>query len=175
MQMKKAAYGFLAALISVFLYILLHECGHLIVMLSVGSTITEFSILSAHVSAMGGNYTALSDLWLHANGVFFPVVVSWGYMVLYKKNSGNEIYILSSYLASILPVFSLLVWIVMPFAYIQGNAPAGDDITKFLNNFSQEYHPLLVSAVAVLLIAISVTVMVKKGIVREYLSLIGKR
>lgn len=50
----------MSAGIAIFLYILLHEFGHMIIMLSVGATITDFSIFTAHVSADGGNYTDLS-------------------------------------------------------------------------------------------------------------------
>ncbi|MGN0735322.1 MAG: hypothetical protein ACI4LP_05815, partial [Anaerovoracaceae bacterium] len=58
------------------LYIFLHELGHMIVMLSAGATITSFGILTAHVSAEGGNYSTLSALWLHAcvgnSSISFP-------------------------------------------------------------------------------------------------------
>lgn len=64
-----------AVLLSTFLYILLHEFGHVIVLWTVGADITEFSILSAHVSYIGGEWTNLSDRWMHVNGAFFPLVV----------------------------------------------------------------------------------------------------
>ena len=41
------------------LYILFHELGHMIVMLSAGDTIDDFSIIGAHVSGHGGTYLAL--------------------------------------------------------------------------------------------------------------------
>ena len=56
-----------AAGLMVVLYIALHEFGHLIVMLSAGATIDDFSIIRAHVSAHGGEYTNISDLWLNSN------------------------------------------------------------------------------------------------------------
>lgn len=40
----------LSALASLLIYIILHETGHMIVMLSAGARITEFSILHAHVA-----------------------------------------------------------------------------------------------------------------------------
>ena len=49
------------ALLSTFLYILLHKFGHVIVLWAVVADITEFSILSAHVSYIGGEWTNLSD------------------------------------------------------------------------------------------------------------------
>ena len=80
-------------LIAIFLYpllrilvTLLHEFGHTMVMLLVGATITNFSIFTAHVSAVGGDYTNLSSIWMHANGALFPLVISYLY-IFYKINT----------------------------------------------------------------------------------------
>ena len=64
-----------SALLCLFLYIILHETGHAIVLRAVGADITEFSILSAHVSYDGGTWTNTSDRWMHMNGALFPVVL----------------------------------------------------------------------------------------------------
>ena len=75
---KKAKYIFclLASMgIASVCYIFLHELGHMIVMLSAGAVIDDFSIIGAHVSAHGGEYTNISDLWLHANGAFLPLII----------------------------------------------------------------------------------------------------
>ena len=48
-------------------------------MLSASSTIENFSILTAHVTATGGNYTKAGELWLQANVFsqdYHPLVVS---------------------------------------------------------------------------------------------------
>ena len=55
-KIKNITYILLSAGIAIFLYILLHEFGHMVVMLSAGATITSFSIFTAHVSAVGGDY-----------------------------------------------------------------------------------------------------------------------
>ena len=41
----------------------------------------------AHVSAVGGDYTNLSSMWMHANGALFPLVISYLYILLFFKNS----------------------------------------------------------------------------------------
>ena len=166
---KKIAYILASLLIILFLYILLHEAGHLIVMLSAGATITDFSILTAHVSAVGGNYSDLSTLWLHANGAMFPVIVSFIYMLLYKKESKNSFYRIFSYAVSLVPICSLFAWVIIPFVYIRGNAPVNDDVTMFLLSFAQSDHPLIVSVAAVFMIAIGVVIMIKKGILKNFL------
>ena len=73
--------------ISILLYIILHELGHAIVLWSIDADITEFSILSAHVSYIGGNWTDMSDKWMHLNGVLFPLIVSAVYIMLYRKET----------------------------------------------------------------------------------------
>lgn len=172
---KRVMYVLCSALIVLFFYILLHELGHLIVMLSAGATITDFSIITAHVSAVGGNYTNLSDLWLNVNGALLPVIVALVYMLFYKKEKRNSFYIAFSYIVSLMPTMSLLAWVIIPFLYMQGNAPIGDDVTNFLLNFTQSYHPLIVSVISVLIMAIDITLMIKKDIIKNFILMIRER
>ena len=173
-KVKKVLYVFASALLSIILYIILHEGGHMIVMLSAGATITDFSILTAHVSGVGGNYTNVSDLWLHANGALLPVIVSFVYMLFYKKESRSMFYHIFSYMFCLIPVGSLFAWVIIPFVYMQGNAPAGDDVTKFLYNFTHDYHPLFVSGAATLIIVVGIILMIKKEVVKKYVFEIKK-
>ena len=115
---KKVGATLLSALITVFIYILLHELGHMIVMLSAGATITDFSIFTAHVRGVGGNYTNLSNLWLHANGALLPVIVALIYALFYKKDAEGIFYHLFSYMFLLVPIASLFAWVIIPFLYI---------------------------------------------------------
>lgn len=169
-NVKKICILMLSVLIAIPLYIILHEFGHTIVILSAGGKITEFSILTAHVSSTGGNYTNLSDLWLHVNGALLPVIVSFVYVLFYKKSSTNMFYRMFSYIFSLMPICSLFAWVIIPFVYMQGNAPAGEDVTKFLYNFSHDFHPLLVSAAAVLIISAGIILIMKKDIFKNFIS-----
>lgn len=166
---KKVGMTLLAGLITVFLYILLHELGHIIVMLSASATITEFSIIPAHVSGIGGNYTNLSDLWLHANGALLPVIVTLIYALFYKKDAESVFYYLFSYMFTLIPIASSFAWVIIPLLYVQGNAPVGDDVTNFLYNFSQNHQPLIVSVAAALIIVAGVVVMIKRGIFKNFI------
>ncbi len=113
-KLKKVMLLFPAAALTIVIYISLHEIGHLIVMVSAGTTITDFSILTAHVY--------------------------------------------------------LFAWIFLPFAYVNGNAPAADDVTKFLNNFSRNYHPLLVSLVAMVIVGSGVALILKKRMFQNFIA-----
>ncbi len=163
----------LSALLFILLYIILHEAGHCIVAISCGATITEFSILSAHVRYSGGRFTNLSDLFLNANGVFFPLILSYIYMLLYRKTAKNRFYRIMSFFCALMPAISLLPWVVFPIAYRNGFRFAeNDDAMRFLYNFSSAHSPLWVTAAALILIVISVVLTVKRGILRNYIEAI---
>ena len=157
----------ISAIVTVFLYILLHEFGHVIVMLSAGDRITEFSILGAHVSGEGGNYTDTSDLWLQANGTFFPLLLSYIFLLFYRKEFKNTVYRLFSLFFGVIPAFSLLSWFVKPLFYAEGTFTPGDDVTQFLYNFSQGHSPIIVSIAAAVLFGISVFLVIKKHVIHN--------
>lgn len=161
---------FASAGLMLVLYIAFHELGHMIVMLSAGETIDDFSIIGAHVSGHGGTYTNASDLWLHANGAVLPFIISGAYVLLYRKEINNTFYRCFSFFVGLVPICSLLAWIIIPFLYLKGTAPAGDDATHFLENFSQTTHPLIVSAVAAVLVSMGLFLSIKKGVIGNYLS-----
>jgi len=157
-------------LIALVLYIILHELGHCIVAVACGATITEFSILTAHMSYVGGSYTDASDLWLHVNGMLFPLTISYIYMIFYNSDKGNLTYRIVSYVISFMPMFSLLPWVIMPIMYAVGESiPATDDVTKFLYNFSASYNPIWVTVGAVILIATSIIMIIKKRILHNFI------
>lgn len=156
------------ALISALLYIVLHELGHTIVLWSVGADITEFSVLSAHVSYNGGAWTDMSDRWMHLNGAFFPLVITVVYMLLYKRNNANEFYCIFSGFFVLMPILSLLAWVIIPILYTFGQDVEGDDVYKFLYNFCFDYPAYLVSICAMAVMCCCVYVAVKKGIVKNF-------
>lgn len=159
----------ISAIVTVFLYILLHEFGHMIVMLSAGDRITEFSILGAHVSGEGGNYTNTSDLWMYANGTIFPLLLSYIFLLFYQKESMNMVYRIISLFLGFSPAIALIPWFVKPFVYVRGTFTAGDDTTQFLYNFSQGHSPILVSIAAALLFGISIFLVIRKRVLRNYI------
>lgn len=154
--------------VSILLYIVLHEFGHAIVLWSVDADVTEFSILSAHVSYNGGNWTCLSDKWLHLNGALFPFVVSLIYTMLYRKEYVNRFYRVISGIFVLMSISSLLAWVFIPMLYIFGQAPAGDDVYKFLYNFCFDYPAYFVSICAIVAMCCSVYLAVKKGVFANF-------
>lgn len=165
---KYAVTLILTALVTLLFYIIIHESGHAIVMLSVGVTITEFSIINAYVSGIGGNYTDLSDLWLNANGALLPLLLSYINAIIYKKEKANLFYKFFTFMFTVGSAMSVSVWVVIPFLFMAGKAPANEDATKFVYNFSQTASPVFVTLGALVLIGISVFLLLKKGILRGF-------
>ena len=174
-KIKSTGYTLLSVGITVFLYIVLHEFGHTIVMLSAGATITNFSIFTAHVSAVGGNYTNVSSMWMHVNGALLPLIISYFYILLYQKDNTKSLYRIFSYMFTLIPMASILAWVIIPFAYLQGKAPINDDVTNFLTIFCENYHPLIVSATAAVLIGIGIVLMIKKRVLHNFIEEIKQK
>ena len=168
-KLKKLAYVFFAFGIGALLYILIHETGHLIVMLSAGAVIDDFSILTAHVSAHGGKYTDGSEMWMNANGAVLPIICSMAAMLFYKRSNLNSFYRIFYFFITFVPIGSAFAWVIIPFLYAQGKAPAGDDVTKFLEIWTKHHSPYIVSGVAALVIAAGIYIAVTMGIFRGYM------
>lgn len=164
----------LMAILAIFLYILLHEFGHVIVLWSVGADITEFSIASAHVNYAGGQWTDVSDRWMHLNGMLFPLILSVLYMLLYRREIKNSFYRIFSGFVTLIPLGSLMAWVIIPFLYMNGQAPEGDDVTKFLYNFTHDHSAYWVSVVALLVIFASIAIALWKGIIQNFKAEIKK-
>lgn len=169
-QITKPILYLLVSLPAVYvLYTFIHEAGHCIVAIACGARITEFSIVTAHMNAIGGNYSDFSTMWLNANGALLPYFAVIVYMLFYRKQATNSFYRLFSYLIVLGTTCSLLAWVMIPIIYLNGNAPAGDDCTKFLEIFEAYHNPILVTITALGLICISVFLMVKKRIVTNFI------
>ena len=159
----------ISAIAIVFLYIHLHESGHVIVALSAGARITEFSILRAHVSWEGGNFTDTSDLWVNANGTLFPLFLSYIFLLFYRKESRNTVYRFFSLFFGLCPALGLLSWFVKPFVYVEGTFTPSDDTSQFLYNFSQGHSPMIVSIAAAVLFGISILLVIRKRVIQNFI------
>ncbi len=57
----------------------------------------------------------------------------------------------------------------------QGAAPINDDVTKFLAVFCENHHPLIVSAMAAVLIGMGVVLMIKKRVIHNFIEEIKQK
>lgn len=118
---KLVLHIFVAAILTVVLYILLHEGGHALVAVACGARITRFSILGAYVVSVGGNYNVFTGSLRIAAGAVLPVLLSTLWLLLFKRNRQGSFYKAFSLLFTIMPLMSLWAWILAPISYMAGN------------------------------------------------------
>ncbi len=137
------------------LYTFLHEGGHALAIMLGGGTLDSFSMdfitFTAHVSSSG----LLLRPWSVINtaaGALLPLLVMLLVFLVFPKPKTAFAGLLSR-VGAICVLGSQLPWVVIPFVYLAGHAPAGDDVTHFLNNSGWPPVLLSVAAVAVILLA----------------------
>jgi hypothetical protein len=130
------------------LYTFLHEAGHAAAGLFYGGSLYSFSVnflnASAHVG-IAGQFTAVQRSLINLAGAALPLVV-WIIFLLAVPRRANPVLELLKTISSAGVLGSLLTWILTPFLYLSGAAPAGDDVTQFLNN--SHIHPVLAAGAA---------------------------
>jgi hypothetical protein len=148
------------------IYILLHEGGHSLIAALCGAKITKFSILGAYMSYEGGAFTPITLSLFHVAGMLLPVLASVVYMLTYRDNAASIPYRTFSFFAVLVPIFSILAWVLVPVLYLAGQAPPNDDVTKFINHSGLS--PWMVLFAAVLLFTFCILTAWKKKIIQTY-------
>ena len=158
-----------AAGLSCLFYVLLHETGHMIVMLMNGDSITEFDIISLrpHVRGEGGTYTDLWSMVKLAAGSGLPFTVSLLCSLFFRRNIKNTFYRIFSFVFCVSNIGSMMTWVVSPFAYVNGIADKNDDTCRFLDIFVFYHDPLRVSLTALILVVIAGILVWKRGLLRS--------
>lgn len=163
---KKLVSLFVSLILMFPAYILLHEGGHALAAISCGARITEFSILGAYMRYEGGRFTAVTLSLFHAAGTLLPVILAVVYMLAYRSGSRSVFYRIFSFFALLMPVGSILGWVVVPVLCLLGEAPGTDDAAKFIE--SSGLSPWIVLGGAALLFAGCLLLAWKKKIPQNY-------
>ena len=132
------------------IYTVLHESGHALVAILSGASVREFNINFFNISSHVGLTSDIKPSWLPAfniAGVGMPLLV-WLVLVLAASKNTSWILRMIKFLSSVIVLFSLLPWIVIPFLVMAHNLP-NDDSTSFIIH-SGIYPPLV--AIGALLI-----------------------
>ena len=163
---KKLVSLFVSLILMFPAYILLHEGGHALAAISCGARITEFSILGAYMRYEGGRFTAMTLSLFHAAGTLLPVILAVVYMLAYRSGSRSVFYRIFSFFALLMPVGSILGWVVVPVLCLLGEAPGTDDAAKFIE--SSGLSPWIVLGGAALLFAGCLLLAWRKKIPQNY-------
>ena len=150
------------------LYVVLHEGGHALVAVLCGARVTSFSVAAASMSYQGGRFTALTLSLFHAAGVLLPVLAAVVYMLTYRRQTKSVCYCIVSFMVLLMPMGSILAWVIVPVLSLMGSAPRDDDAAKFID--SSGLSPWAVLLGAVLLLACCLWIAWKKKIPQNYWS-----
>lgn len=149
--------GFAAILI----YTLVHEGGHAIAALLVGARITAFDVNfvtgSPHV-AWEGFVKPAGRAFIAVSGPVFPVIVWLLSLSMLRWHKAVSVR-LGLFVASIMMISSLLPQVIIPVLYMLGLELGGEDIVGFI--IYSKLHPLVVSGVFSMLVAIMVWLVFK--------------
>ena len=166
LKVKKILSLLASAVLMVPAYILLHEGGHALVAVLCGARITEFSVLGAYMGYEGGVFTPAALSLFHIAGMLLPVLAAVIYMLAYESKAEGVFYRIFSFVSLLMPLGSLLAWVVMPVFSLAGRAPQDDDAVKFLA--SSGLSPWAVSLGAAALFAFCLFLAWKKKIIQNY-------
>lgn len=147
-----------------YLYTFIHEMGHGLVAIACGGRILKIVLgVNAHIRTAGASYTVFTKGLFNAMGALLPVIVLVVALICYNKNRKSNIYHFGYSMYSLGTISSLFAWVVIPVVFLNGNAPKGDDVTKFLT--VTNLNPLYVSAGALILIGLLIVLVIKRGVI----------
>ena len=153
------------------LYVFLHEGGHALTAVAQGAQLNEFDLnpLNAHVN-FSGNLSPSGRAAMNISGASLPLLVWFAWMLVMRRRD-NPVVESVKLVATMGVLNTLLVWMIIPFLYLGGNAPAGDDVTHFLDNSGM--HPLLLAAGALLVYVLGWVLFSRRsvGLVKAFLLL----
>lgn len=170
LRVRTTLFAVASILVSLPVYIFLHEGGHALVAVLCGARITKFSVLGAYTTYEGGTFTAVTLSLTNIAGMLLPVLVAVAYMLTYRDNIKSTRYRICSYLFLIAPVCSVLSWILVPILYLAGKAPQKDDVSKFIHNSG--ISPWVVMLGATVIFCGCVFIAWKKRIIQNYWAVI---
>ena len=148
-------------LVSIIMYIFVHESGHALVAILCGARNVKISIVSAHTWWAGGSFTAITDAICYVAGAALPVFVSWTAMIFYSKSRKGLIYHMAYFFFLIVSISSVFAWVGIPAYSMFAPFPnQTDDVARFLN--ASDIPPIIVSLSGVIVILISIFIAIKK-------------
>lgn len=132
-QVKKISYRLLILWMLLSTYVMLHEAGHALAVLAFGGELTYFSInlFDARIGHHG-EFTDFQTAIINVAGAGLPYLTWLVFMIALPCRS-KKAFLEYAKTYSVVVLVSLFAWLFIPLLYESGMAPAGDDVTKFLD------------------------------------------
>lgn len=173
METRKRLLVIPAALLVIPVYIFLHELGHLLVMVASGDKILSFSIFTASVSGAGGHFTPATQSLLDLAGMGLPLLLSLIYLLFFFKDGRKGTFFrFYSALFVLVPIMSLLAWVMVPVEYFLGQTAGADDVIHFLSHSS--VHPILLMVLSLVVFLTCLGLAWKKGVFGVWMEMLKK-
>lgn len=122
------------ALLIISLYFFLHEAGHALAGLLFGGTLLNFDAnpfsLGAH-ALISGRFSPVQRSLIYLAGPALPLLL-WAAFMLAVPRRANPLLETVKAISTLGVLNAILPWVILPALYVQGLAPARDDVTGFL-------------------------------------------
>lgn len=162
LKMKKDLKKILCAgIISIYLYVFLHELGHCIAVWFYGGRVTGFHFIlfwNAHMSFEWDEIAWRPLVYLA--GTLFPTLIAFCLLFTYRRNSGRTFvyYLKTIYIYE--SIFYLSTWILMPILFLNGVWELSEDVYKFL--FTSEISPVVIILTATAAVLLMVFIFINR-------------
>ena len=147
------------------LYLFFHECGHALIILLYGGTITEFVVLpfaGGHASANYAEFSTFGKALFEIAGYLSATIIVVIIVSLYNRKVRFKLYHMCYITGLFLFLFTLIHCAILPVISLFTMTPPQDDITKFMKTTG--FHPILVALGTLLLISGLLFLCYKKGV-----------
>ncbi len=141
------------------IYTFLHEGGHALFAVIFGAKIQYFDINFLDFNARvhwDGSLTDPQRAIVSIAGMAVPLLV-WAIVMMLVPQKTTRLSGTIRWMASLGIIGSTTPWVIIPLLYPSGSAPAGDDVTRFLD--TSGLNPYLLAAISFLLIGGSLLLM----------------
>ena len=162
---------FIMSLVIIPIYIILHESGHAVIALLCGAKNIRISIFPAYATWDNFEVTPFRISLMNIFGMLFPVIIfSMIIGIFFNKNKTSIPYLCCFFTISVITIFPILAWIIVPIVGMVNELPSGDDVTNFIYNSG--WHPGTVIVFALVLFILALAIIVLKGLPKSVVLLI---
>jgi|LSQX01.3.fsa_nt_gb hypothetical protein len=171
MKRKYLVSVFFSAVSFFIIYTFLHEIGHGLIGVLAGGRIERLVIgFDARITISNASYNTFTLPLMNIMGMLLPYSIFLLISLFYNKNREDILYRVFHGLYIFGLSGSIIPWIFIPLMSFFAAPPAGDDVTKFLQNSG--LNPVIVTCIGLFLLVLLLFTALKKGIINNFINLV---